>query len=93
MVVVHGQADLLEIVGALGPAGCLPCRLHSRKEQGDQDRDNCNDDEQFDQCKAATRFPFIEAFLSELGPLEKVGVGRSPAYEGRKTREDVPRAE
>ena len=34
VVVVHPQADLLEVVEALGAAGGLPRRLHGRQQQG-----------------------------------------------------------
>ena len=37
MIAVHGQADLLEVVLTLEPAGRLACGLHGGKEQGDQD--------------------------------------------------------
>ena len=35
-VVVHRQADLLEVVDALGAAGGLAGRLHGREQQRDQ---------------------------------------------------------
>ena len=40
VIVVHRQADLLEVVDALGPAGRLAGRLHGRQEQGDQHGDD-----------------------------------------------------
>ena len=39
-VVVHGQAQLLEVVDAPGSPGRLTGRLHGRQEQRDQDRDD-----------------------------------------------------
>ena len=53
-VIVNGQAELLEVVGALRPAGRLPRRLDRRQQQGDQDGDDGDDDQQFDQRKAST---------------------------------------
>ena len=45
MVVVEGEAQLLEVVFALGPAGRLTDLLHGRQEQADQDGDNGDHDE------------------------------------------------
>ena len=52
MVVVEGQADLLEVVGALDPPRRLARRLHGRQEQRDQHRDDGDDDQQLDQREA-----------------------------------------
>ena len=49
VIVVHRQADLLQVVGALHPAGRLARRLHGRQQQGDQHADDRDHDEQFDQ--------------------------------------------
>ena len=43
-VIEGGQADLLEVVGALGLAGRLAGRLHCGQEQGDQQADDGDDD-------------------------------------------------
>ncbi len=51
---MNGQAELLEVVGALGAAGGLPRRLDGRQQQCDQDGDDGDDDQQFDQREAAT---------------------------------------
>jgi hypothetical protein len=48
---VHRQADLLQIVFALGPTRRLARLLNGRKEQCDQNRNDGDDDEQFDQRK------------------------------------------
>ena len=53
-VVVQGQADLLEVVGARDAPGRLSRRLHRRKQERDQDRDDGDHDEQLDQCKSTT---------------------------------------
>ena len=49
MVVLDGDADLLEVVGTLSPPGCLPGRLDRRQQQRDQDPNDGDDHEQFDQ--------------------------------------------
>jgi hypothetical protein len=51
---VERQADLLQVVDALRPAGGLAGRLHGGEQQADQDRDDRDDDEQLDQGKTAT---------------------------------------
>ena len=43
------QAELLEVVDALGAAGRLAGRLDGRQQQRDQDGDDGDDDEQLDQ--------------------------------------------
>ena len=52
VVVVQGDADLLEVVGALGPAGRLAGRLDGRQQQGDQHADDGDDHQQLDQGEA-----------------------------------------
>ena len=47
VVVVHRQANLLEIVGARHAAGSFPRRLHRRQQQPHKDADDGNHDEQF----------------------------------------------
>jgi hypothetical protein len=54
VVIVHGDADLLQVVHALGPPRRLAGGLHGGQEQGDQDGDDRDDDQQFDQGKSAT---------------------------------------
>ena len=49
VIVVHRQAELLEVVHALGPPGRLAGGLDGRQEQGDQDRDDRDDDQELDQ--------------------------------------------
>jgi hypothetical protein len=46
---VHGEANLLEVVFALGPGGGLADLLDGGQEQTDQDGDDGDDDEQLDQ--------------------------------------------
>ena len=49
VVVVQRQAELLEVVLALGPVGRLADLLDGGQEQADQDRDDRDDDEQLDE--------------------------------------------
>ena len=55
MVVVDGQADLLEVVDALRPPGRLAGRLHGGQQQGDQDRDDRDHHQELDEREAATK--------------------------------------
>lgn len=54
MIVVQGQADLLEVVDALHPTGRLAHGLDGRQQQGDQHGDDRDDDQQLDQRKPET---------------------------------------
>jgi hypothetical protein len=40
MIILQGQAELLEIADALGSPGRLAGRLHGRQQQRDQDADD-----------------------------------------------------
>ena len=51
VMVVQGQAELLEVVGALHPAGRLARRLHRGQQQRDQDADDRDHHQQLDQRK------------------------------------------
>jgi hypothetical protein len=51
---VQGKPDLLQVVGALSPAGGLAGRLHGGQKQGDQDGDDRDDDEELDQGETET---------------------------------------
>ena len=52
VITVHREAELLEIVDALGACSRLTHLLHGRHQQRDQDRNDGDDDEQFDQGEA-----------------------------------------
>ena len=52
VIVVAGNAELLEIVAALRAAGRFAGGLNGRKQQGDEDRDNRDHDQQLDQREA-----------------------------------------
>ena len=54
VVAVHAQADLLEVVLALGTGGGRTDLLHRGQQQSDQDRDDGNDHQQLDQGKPRT---------------------------------------
>jgi hypothetical protein len=49
---VQGEADLFEVVLALGPRGSGPDFLDGGQEQADQDGDDGGDHQQFDQGEA-----------------------------------------
>jgi hypothetical protein len=49
---VAGQADLFQVVGALGTTGRLARRLHGREQQGDQYGDDGDHHQQLDQREA-----------------------------------------
>src|SRR5207237_5053300 len=51
LVVVAGQGDLLEVVGALHAGGGLADLLHRRHQQADENGDDGDDHEEFDQRK------------------------------------------
>ena len=52
VMVLHRDADLLEIVLALRAARRFAGRLNRRQQQGDQDADDRDHDQQFDERKA-----------------------------------------
>ena len=54
VVVVDRQADLLEVVLALGASGRFARRLHGRQQQSDQHADDGDDHQQFDERKATS---------------------------------------
>ena len=53
VVVVQGDAELLQVVDALGATGGLAGRLDGGQEQGDQDGDDRDHHQQLDQREAA----------------------------------------
>jgi hypothetical protein len=54
VVVVQGQADLLQVILALRAARRFAGLLHGRQQQCNQNGDNRNDDQQLNQCESAT---------------------------------------
>ena len=59
-VIVDRQADLLQVVGALGPPRRFACGLHRRQEQGDQDCDDRDHHQQLDERESGPRgFPHV----------------------------------
>src|SRR5262245_41350198 len=53
VIIVGGQADLLEVVGALHPVGSLADLLYRRQQEADQDGDDGDDHQHLDQREAA----------------------------------------
>lgn len=51
MLVMKSDPELPEIVAALRPTRCLARLLYRRKNQSHRYRDDCDDDQQFDQSK------------------------------------------
>lgn len=56
LVIEHAEGKLLEIVGALGPAGCFTSGLHGRQYQSDKRTDDGYDDKKLDKREAASHF-------------------------------------
>jgi len=56
---VHGEAELLQVVGATDAVGGLAHLLHGRQQQADQDRDDRDHHQQFDQRKPVANSPTI----------------------------------
>jgi hypothetical protein len=52
VIVMKGNAELLEIIAALGSPGRFPRRLHRGQQQRHEDADDGNYDQQFDKCKS-----------------------------------------
>jgi hypothetical protein len=48
MIVMYGERQLLKVVLALGTPSRFPGLLDCRKQQSNEDRDDCDDDKQFD---------------------------------------------
>src|SRR5262249_26875570 len=82
-VVVGGQGELLEVVGALHPPAGLARRLPGRQEQGDEQADDRDDDQQLDQGEAAGRARLAHVSVSTKGLGMNADYGaemdRSPA--------------
>ena len=67
LVVGEGQAELLQVVGALNPAGGLARRLHGGQQQRDQHGDDGDDHQQLDQ-RETSRTPSNDALVSSKFP-------------------------
>ena len=65
---MHGQADLLQVVGALHATRGLACRLDRRQQQGDQQSDDGDHHQQLDEREAATFRHEINPPSSRLTP-------------------------
>ena len=53
LVIGDAEANLLQVVGALGPTGRLAGRLYRGEQQSNQDGDDGDDDQQFDEGETA----------------------------------------
>ena len=51
---MQAEAELLQVVDALGPPGRLASRLDRRQQQRDQHRDDRDDHQQLDQGESTT---------------------------------------
>jgi hypothetical protein len=54
MIILSGQAELLQVIGAVDPIAGLAHLLHRWHKETDQDGDNGDDDQQFDKGKAVS---------------------------------------
>ena len=85
LVVVQRQADLLEVVRALDPAGRLAGRLDGGQQQGDQHGDDGDDDQQLDQREGTSRHTHrvkLRRKWTQYGLGEHAPGGRSPQAAG-----------
>ena len=89
MVVLRGQAELLEVVGALGAAGGLAGRLHGRQQQRDQHGDDGDHDQQFDQGEARRKVGRAD-FTDMRRPL--LGMGKKERRDQIRERDGLARA-
>ena len=53
MILVGGQAELPQVVGAFARLAASRACLHRRQQEADQDGDDRDDDQQLDERKAA----------------------------------------
>jgi len=51
MVILQGQAKLLQVAFALGSPRGFACLLHRRQEKRNENRNNCDDDQEFNESK------------------------------------------
>src|SRR5438094_697520 len=55
VIIVQGEAELLEVVGTFQAIGRFAYFLHRGQKQADQDRDDSDNHEQLDQGEATSR--------------------------------------
>ena len=63
LVIGQPQAELLEVVGALGTPRGLARRLHGREQQGDQHGDDRDHHQKLDQGEASSSHPVISRLV------------------------------
>jgi hypothetical protein len=51
-IIVERETELFQVVFALNATSRLAGLLYRRKQQGDQNRNNRNDNQQFDECES-----------------------------------------
>src|SRR5262249_42642937 len=66
LVIVEGQADLLEVVDAGGAPGRLAGGLDGRQQECDQHRDDGDHDQEFDQGESSLQHSFLPSIQAEL---------------------------
>jgi hypothetical protein len=54
LVVHEGDADLVQVIGALSPPRRFTRRLHGRQQKGDQHPDDGDDDQELDERKTVS---------------------------------------
>jgi hypothetical protein len=59
VVVMNGEADLLEVIGTFDATGGGPNLLHCGDDQGDENRNDADDDEEFNQGESAAGHDLI----------------------------------
>jgi hypothetical protein len=84
VVVVECQADLLEVISALGAPGGFTGLLNGRQEERDQERQDCDDDEKLNERHARTTSTVNLHGSSPTGPaisVTRVGEPLEGVYE------------
>jgi len=71
-MVLHGQANLLELVLALRSSGCFSSGLDGREQQSHQNPDDRNHDQKFDQCEPALHKRRTTQMDSDDAPLHRI---------------------
>jgi hypothetical protein len=64
-VIHERQADLLEVIAALHASRRFASRLHGREQQSDQNTNDGDNNQQFDESKAARLFPESALAITE----------------------------
>jgi hypothetical protein len=91
MVIVQGEADLLEVVDALGASGGLAGRLDGGQQQRDQHGDDRNHDQELDQgeCTSSHGLNPPRKGLTTTGRF--VTANRMPGVKAERNSGAMPR--